>query len=77
MKDAQVTEAVYTGGVLKPVRPLDLREAQRVRITVQAVDETEAGDREAAFRRLLAGIDRMNFAFGGRLPQRDELHDCS
>jgi predicted DNA-binding antitoxin AbrB/MazE fold protein len=71
----QTTEAVYSDGVLKPVDPLDLREAQRVRLIVQALDEMGASDREAAFRRLLAGIERMNFVSRGALPKRDELHD--
>jgi predicted DNA-binding antitoxin AbrB/MazE fold protein len=75
MREMQTTEAVYSDGVLKPVDPLDLREAQRVRLIVQALDEMGASDREAAFRRLLAGIERMNFVSRGALPKRDELHD--
>ena len=73
---AQFTEAVYTNGVLKPTDPLVLREAQRVRLVVEALDdETACGDRPAALRRLLAGIEEMRFFSGGRLPSRDELHD--
>jgi predicted DNA-binding antitoxin AbrB/MazE fold protein len=77
MKGTQITEAVYSNGVLKPVDPLELRETQRVRLIVQTLDEMGASDREAAFHRLLAGIERMNFVSRGPLPKRDELHDRS
>jgi predicted DNA-binding antitoxin AbrB/MazE fold protein len=75
MKGTQVTDAIYADGVLKPVGPLELREAQRVRIIVETLDEAGARDREAAFRRLLAGIESMNFVSQAPLPKRDELHD--
>lgn len=73
---AQFTEAVYTNGVLKPKKELLLREAQRVRLIVEALDDdADRGDRPAALRRLLAGIEGMRFISRGRLPSRDELHD--
>ncbi|MGP8247779.1 MAG: antitoxin family protein [Bryobacteraceae bacterium] len=73
---AQFTEAVYTNGVLKPKEGLVLREAQRVRLIVEALDdEADRGDRPAALRRLLAGIEGMRFFSRERLPSRDELHD--
>ena len=73
---AQFVEAVYTNGVLKPKEELGLREAQRVRLIVEALDdETDRGDRPAALRRLLAGIEGMKFYSAERLPFRDELHD--
>lgn len=72
----QVTEAVYTNGVLKPKEELLLREAQRVRLVVEALDEdANQGDRPAAMQRLLAGIEGMKFYSRERLPSRDELHD--
>jgi predicted DNA-binding antitoxin AbrB/MazE fold protein len=72
----QVTEAVYTNGVLKPKGELVLREAQLVRLTVEPLDEEAPGaDRPAALRRLLAGIEGMRFFSRERLPSRDELHD--
>jgi predicted DNA-binding antitoxin AbrB/MazE fold protein len=77
MKGTQVSEAIYTGGVLRPVGRLELDEAQRVRVIVEPLDETQSGDRDAAFGRLLAGIEGMNFVSRGPLPQRDELHDRS
>jgi predicted DNA-binding antitoxin AbrB/MazE fold protein len=73
---AQFTEAIYTNGVLKPKEKLALREAQRVRLIVDALDdEAIHGDRSAALLRLLAGIEGMRFFSGDRLPSRDELHD--
>ena len=71
----QFTEAVYTNGVLKPSEGLVLREAQRVRLIVEALDDDERGERPAALRRLLAGIEGMRFFSRDRLPSRDELHD--
>ena len=53
-------EAIYTGGVLKPTRELSLRDEQRVRLTVETIDEP-AGDREGAIARLKAGIAGMRF----------------
>jgi predicted DNA-binding antitoxin AbrB/MazE fold protein len=77
MRGIQITEAVYSKGVLKPVDPLELRETERVRLVVQPLDEVSATDREAAFRRLVERGDRMNFYSQGPLPTRDELHDRS
>ena len=72
----QSTEAVYSGGVLKPDSDLGLREQQRVRLVVETIDEVPT-DREAAFARLRAGIARMQFFSKGPLPKREELHDRS
>lgn len=72
----QITEAVYTHGVLKPTSELSLREQQRVRLIVEPLDEV-AEDREAALARLKAGIASMQFFSNGRLPTREELHDRS
>lgn len=52
---AQVSEAIYARGVLKPVGPSDLRENQRVRIIVEPLDESRE-DRAVALERLKAGI---------------------
>jgi predicted DNA-binding antitoxin AbrB/MazE fold protein len=73
---AQVTEAIYTHGVLKPKKELALREAQRVRLIVETLDDdTDREDRSAALQRLLAGIEGMKFFSREPLPSRDELHD--
>ena len=70
----QKTEAIYTGGILKPTGDLTLRDKQRVRLTVEAIDEPNV-DREAAVTRLKAGIASMRFFSEGPLPSREELHD--
>jgi predicted DNA-binding antitoxin AbrB/MazE fold protein len=73
---AQVTEAIYTHGVLKPKGELALREAQRVRLIVETIDDdADLLDRPAALQRLLAGIAGMKFFSREPLPSRDELHD--
>ena len=73
---AQLIEAVYTNGVLKPKEELGLREAQRVRLIVEPLDEdADRGDRPAALERLLAGIEGMRFFSRESLPSRDEFHD--
>jgi predicted DNA-binding antitoxin AbrB/MazE fold protein len=73
---AHFLEAVCTNGVLKPEEELGLREAQRVRLIVEPLDDdADRGDRSAALRRLLAGIEGMRFFSRERLPTRDELRD--
>ena len=70
----QKIEAIYTDGILKPAGELPLRDKQRVRLTVETIDEPN-GDREAAVARLKAGIASMRFFSEGPLPSREELHD--
>jgi hypothetical protein len=53
---------------------LPLRDNQRVRLTVETIDESNM-DREAAVTRLKAGIASMRFFSEGPLPSREELHD--
>lgn len=75
-------EAIFQNGVFKPVSPPELREGERVHLTVERVAqgdiaEIEAVARGAALSRLRAGIDSMSFRSSGPLPSRDELHDRS
>ena len=70
----QTIEAIYTDGVLKPTAELILRDKQRVRLTVETINELNT-DREAAIERLKAGIASMRFFSEGSLPSREELHD--
>lgn len=70
----QKVEAIYTGGILKPTRDLPLKDQQRVRLTVETIDEP-VSDREAAVARLKAGIAGMRFFSEGPFPSREELHD--
>jgi len=70
----QITEAVFTQGVLKPAVDLNLREQQRVRVIVEPLDDG-LGDRETAVARLKAGIASMKFFSKGSLPRREDIHD--
>ena len=70
----QITEAVFTQGVLKPAVDLNLREQRRVRAIVEPIDDG-LGDRETAVARLKAGIASMKFFSKGPLPRREDIHD--
>jgi predicted DNA-binding antitoxin AbrB/MazE fold protein len=65
----QVTEAIYTHGILKPAVDLSLREQQRVRVIVEPIADS-LEDRDAAVARLKAGIAGMQFFSNGPLPTR-------
>jgi predicted DNA-binding antitoxin AbrB/MazE fold protein len=73
----QVTEAVFSQGVLKPVDAVHLREQQRVRLIIEPIDVGMDPDRAAALGRLRAGIASMRFSSSEPLPARDDLHDRS
>jgi predicted DNA-binding antitoxin AbrB/MazE fold protein len=70
----QITEAVYTHGILKPAVDLNLREEQRVRVIIEPIEDS-LEDREAAVARLKAGIASMRFFSNGPLPTREAIHD--
>jgi hypothetical protein len=70
----QKVEAIYSGGVLTPTGELYLQDKQRVRLTVETLDEPD-NDREAAIVRLKAGIASMRFFSEEPLPTREELYD--
>ena len=72
--DRQVTDAIYTGGVLRLLGSVSLNEAERVRLTIERTEQRDA-DRQLALERLRAGIEQMRFFLSGRLPPRYELHD--
>jgi predicted DNA-binding antitoxin AbrB/MazE fold protein len=71
---AEIVEAIYADGVLKPTRELPFRDNQRVLLTIETIHEPER-DREAAIARLKAGIASMNFFSEGPPPRREESHD--
>ena len=72
----QVTEAIYTNGVLKPVEGLHLGEKERVRLIVERLESAGSpDDRDALLAKLRAGIDSMSFRSRGPYPSREELHD--
>lgn len=72
--DSQMTDAIYTGGVLKPLSSVSLHESERVRLIIERTELAES-DRPLALERLRAGIEQMRFFLSGPLPSRDELHD--
>lgn len=71
---SQVTDAIYTDGVLKPLGDVSLHESERVRLIIERTEPAET-DRQAALDRLRAGIEQMHFFLSGPIPSRDELHD--
>ena len=72
--ETQVTDAIYTGGVLRPLGSVSLNEAERVRLIIERKQSSES-DRRQALDRLRAGIEQMQFSLSGPLPSRDELHN--
>jgi len=71
----RTTEAIFTNGVLKPTEPLNLREQERVRITVEQLPEPTEEERARALRRFFEAADRSGFRSTGPYPTRDELHE--
>ena len=72
--DSQVTEAIYSEGVLKPLGTVTLCESERVRLIIERHEPMKT-ERKLALERLRAGIDSMSLSLSGPLPSRDELHD--
>lgn len=71
----QSTEAIYSDGVLKPINPLQLREHQRVKVTIEPIEPGNDEERRRAMDRFIEGTKRMNFRSTGPYPTRDELHE--
>lgn len=72
--DNQFTEAICSGGVLKPLAKVSLREAERVRLIIERTESTPEA-RRRALERLRGGIATMRFRSSGPLAGRDDLHD--
>ena len=72
--DSQVTDAIYTGGMLKPLGSVSLHESERVRLIIERSEQPAEG-RQLALERLRRGIGEMHFFSSGPLPARDDLHD--
>ncbi len=70
----QMIDAIYSGGVLRPLGDVSLRESERVRLTIERQDPAAPGW-QAALERLRAGISQMDFFLIDSPPSRDELHD--
>ena len=71
----QITKAVYSGGVLRPLGPLHLEEEETVRVIVEKTDSAPPANRDMLLARLREGIESMNFRSNGRYPSREELQD--
>jgi predicted DNA-binding antitoxin AbrB/MazE fold protein len=72
--DSQVTDAIYSDGVLKLPGEVSLHESERVRPIIERSGPRPQA-RHLALERLRAGIAKMPFSLSGPLPGRDELHD--
>ena len=72
--DSQVTDAIYSGGVLKPLGEVRLHESERVRLIIERTAAPPKA-RQLALERLRAGISEKRFYLSGPHPGRDELHD--
>ncbi len=72
--DSQVTEAIYTGGLLRPIGRISLRESERVRLIIERTEPSQT-ERQSALERLRAGIREMGLSLSAPPPARDELHD--
>lgn len=66
----QTITATFEDGVLKPAQPLGLPEHAMVRLTIEAVDETDQNERVAALEQSL----RLAKPQGEHLT-RDQLHE--
>lgn len=75
MEFVRVTEAVYAGGVLRPMESLSLRENERVRLIVQSLNGNGRADPAQAMERLLARAKRLGVRSTDPYPTRDELHE--
>ena len=66
----RIVEAIFDGGVLRPVENLNLAEHQRVRLTVETL-EVPGEDRNAAARaRLIERLGKSAVSYGGKAPSR-------
>jgi predicted DNA-binding antitoxin AbrB/MazE fold protein len=71
----QVTEAIFSGGVLRPTEQLQLRDQERVRIIVQQIEGVGAAQRRRLLDDIKASADRMGFRSNAPYPTRDNLHE--
>lgn len=70
----RTTDAIFSNGVLRPLEPLPLREYERVRITVESVEQNGAA-RSTGRQRLIRGFDQLRLRTDGNPPSREELHE--
>jgi predicted DNA-binding antitoxin AbrB/MazE fold protein len=66
---SQIVEAVYKNGVIEPLEKLDLPESQRLRITVETMEEDTERQAREQYERAVAILERR----GTRRYTREEL----
>lgn len=71
----QVVEGIVENGVLRPREQLNFRDHERVRITVQSLEQPSEAERQAAIRSFIEKSEQMGFRSSGPYPTRDELHE--
>lgn len=72
---SQVVEAIYADGVLKPLAALPFHDQQRLRLTIETVDDRAAGKHEGHLHELIDRLRRSTLSYGGPPPTREELHE--
>jgi predicted DNA-binding antitoxin AbrB/MazE fold protein len=55
---AQTIEAIYRNGLIEPLEKLDLPESQRLRITIEAVEEEAEEQAKEQYERAVAALKR-------------------
>jgi predicted DNA-binding antitoxin AbrB/MazE fold protein len=68
-------EATFINGVLKPDRPLFLRDQTRVRLTIEPIEEWSVAKARAAWEAINTRLQERPIHGGGVHYTRDELHE--
>ncbi|MBX7106714.1 MAG: antitoxin family protein [Gemmataceae bacterium] len=68
-------DATYANGVFKPDVALKLADQERVRLTIEPIDEWSAEKARAAWELLEARLKSRPLHLGGQRIRRDELYD--
>ncbi|MBI3407930.1 MAG: antitoxin family protein [Planctomycetes bacterium] len=67
--------ATYVNGMLKPDQPLPLAEQDRVKLTIEPIEDWSPEAAIAAWEALKAQIRERPLHLGGKRYTRDELHE--
>jgi predicted DNA-binding antitoxin AbrB/MazE fold protein len=75
-------EAIFEGGVLRPLAPLPFQNQQRVRLTIESealgtsdVPSTGAKPTPEGRQRLIRRLGEAGYKFSGPPPAREELYE--
>ena len=66
-------DAIFVDGVFRPAQPVPLRENERVRITVETMDDNGV-PRATAVERLRAGFGKLRLDLDARAMDREAWH---